>query len=171
MPSHQQSYGCRPAEKHQCLLLHTIETLVVCYVAIADWHTRLQIFKSPFPCGSACKESTCNAGDLGLIPGLGRSPGDGKGYPVQFSGLENPMECIVCWAAKSQAWLSDFHFHFPQEKLIVISIQIRVGSKHLKILLHIILITNLGGRHYFSYDTDKVIMTKRVKTPWSKSYN
>ena len=42
-----------------------------------------------FPCGSAGKESTCNAGDLGLIPGLGRSPGEGKGSPLQYSGLEN----------------------------------------------------------------------------------
>ena len=43
---------------------------------------------SGFPCGSADKESTCNAGDLGSIPGLGRSPGEGKGYPLQYSGLE-----------------------------------------------------------------------------------
>jgi len=42
-----------------------------------------------FPDGSDGKESTCNAGDLGLIPGLGRSPGGGKGYPLQYSGLEN----------------------------------------------------------------------------------
>ena len=42
-----------------------------------------------FPGGSAGKESACNAGDLGLIPGLGRSPGEGKGYPLQYSGLEN----------------------------------------------------------------------------------
>ena len=42
-----------------------------------------------FPCGSAGKESACNEGDLGLIPGLGRSPGEGKGYPLQYSGLEN----------------------------------------------------------------------------------
>ena len=41
------------------------------------------------PCGSTDKESTCNAGDLGSIPGLGRSPGEGKGYPLQYSGLEN----------------------------------------------------------------------------------
>ena len=45
-------------------------------------------------CGSAGKESSCNAGDLGLIPGLGRSPGEGKGYPLQYSGLENSMDCI-----------------------------------------------------------------------------
>ena len=44
------------------------------------------------PCGSAGKESACNAGDLGLIPGLGRSPGEGKGYPLQYSGLENSMD-------------------------------------------------------------------------------
>ena len=48
-----------------------------------------------FPCGSAGKESACNAGNLGSIPGLGRSPGEGKGYPLQYSGLENPMDCIV----------------------------------------------------------------------------
>ena len=48
-----------------------------------------------FPYGSAGKESTCNAGDLGSIPGLGRSPGEGKGYPLQYSGLENSMDCIV----------------------------------------------------------------------------
>ena len=46
-----------------------------------------------FPCGSAGKESACNVGDLGLVPGLGRSPGEGKGYPLQYSGLENSMDC------------------------------------------------------------------------------
>ena len=50
---------------------------------------------SGFPCSSAGKESACNAGDLGLIPGLGRSPGERKGYPFQYSGLENPMDSIV----------------------------------------------------------------------------
>ena len=47
-----------------------------------------------FPCGSAGKESTCNTGDLGSIPGLGRSPGEWKGYPLQHSGLENSIDCI-----------------------------------------------------------------------------
>ena len=42
-----------------------------------------------FPCGSVSKESTCNAGDLGSIPGFGRSPGEEKGYPLQYSGLES----------------------------------------------------------------------------------
>ena len=48
-----------------------------------------------FPCGSAGKESACNAGDLGSIPRLERSPGKVKGYPLQYSGLENYMDCIV----------------------------------------------------------------------------
>ena len=47
------------------------------------------------PCGSAGKESTCNVGDLSLIPGLGRWAVEGKGYPLQYSGLENPTDCIV----------------------------------------------------------------------------
>ena len=63
-----------------------------------------------FPCGSVGKESSCNVGDLGLIPGLGRSPGEGKGYPLKYSGLENSMDCIVHGIAKSRAWLSNFHF-------------------------------------------------------------
>ena len=48
-----------------------------------------------FPGGSTGKESACSAGDLGLIPGLGRSPGEGKGYPLQYSGLENSLDYIV----------------------------------------------------------------------------
>ena len=64
-----------------------------------------------FPCGSAGKESTCNVGDLGPIPGLGRSPEEGKSYPHQYSGLENSMDCIVHGAAKSWTWLSYFQFH------------------------------------------------------------
>ena len=64
-----------------------------------------------FPCGLAGKESACNAGDLGLILGLGRSPGEGKGYPLQYSGLENFMDCIVHGFAKSWTQLTDFHFH------------------------------------------------------------
>ena len=60
-----------------------------------------------FPCGSAGKESSCKAGDLGSILGLGRSPGEGKVYPLQYSGLENFMDYTV---AKSRTRLSDFHF-------------------------------------------------------------
>ena len=66
-----------------------------------------------FPCGSSGKESTCNVGDLGSIPGLGRSPGEGKGYPLQYSGLENSVDCIVHGVAMSRTRLSDFHFTSP----------------------------------------------------------
>ena len=55
-----------------------------------------------FPGGSAGKEPTCNAGDLGSVPELGRSPGEGKGYPLQYSGLENSVDCIVHGVAKNQ---------------------------------------------------------------------
>ena len=53
--------------------------------------------------GSDGKQSAHNVGDLGSIPGSGRSPGDGKGYPLQYSGLENPMDCIVHGVTKSWA--------------------------------------------------------------------
>ena len=55
------------------------------------------------------KESACNAGDPGSITRSGRSPGEGKGYPRQYSGLENSMDCVVHGVAKSQTRLSDFH--------------------------------------------------------------
>ena len=73
-----------------------------------------------FPCSSAGKESTSNVGDLGSIPGLGRSPGEGNGYPLQYFGLDNSMGCIIHGVAKNQIQLSDFHllclsgeFHEP----------------------------------------------------------
>ena len=78
------------------------------------------------------KESACNAGDLGLIPGLGRSPGEGKGYPLQYSGLENSMDCIVHGVAKGQTRLSDFHFNFQTNHnglnpSVLSSLGLRVG--------------------------------------------
>ena len=54
-----------------------------------------------FPVSSAGKESACNVGDLGSIPGSERSAGEGIGYPLQYSGLENSMNCIVHGVAKS----------------------------------------------------------------------
>ena len=65
-----------------------------------------------FLCGSAGKESAHTPRDLGSIPGWGRSPGEGKGYPLQYCSLENSMDCIVRGVAKSWTRLSDFHFHF-----------------------------------------------------------
>ena len=69
-----------------------------------------------FPGGSGGKESTCNVGDLGSIPGLGRSLEEGSGYPFQYSGLENSMDCISMYMyAKSLTQLSNFYFHFKSE--------------------------------------------------------
>ena len=70
-----------------------------------------------FPGSSTGKESACNAGDLGLIPGLGRSPGEGNGHPLQYSGLENSMDrgawqATAHGVAKIQRWLSDFQFSY-----------------------------------------------------------
>ena len=72
-------------------------------------------YQPNFPCGSAGKEFTCNAGNLGSISELGRSPGEGKGYPLQYSGLENSMDCIVSGVTKIWTRLSDFHFTSPTQ--------------------------------------------------------
>ena len=58
------------------------------------------------------KEFTCNAGDSSLIPGSGRSPGEGNGHPLQYSGLENSTDCIVHGVTKSWTRLNHFHVHF-----------------------------------------------------------
>ena len=71
-------------------------------------------FQWGFPGGSAGKESACHKGDLGLIPGLGRSPGEGKSNPLQSSGLENSVDYVVHGVEKSWTRLSDFHFQGPQ---------------------------------------------------------
>ena len=73
-----------------------------------------------FPCGSAGKESTCNAGDPDSIPGLGRYPGEGKGYPLQYSGLENSTDCIVHRVTKSRTQLRNFHiFIYTMSSLFI----------------------------------------------------
>ena len=86
------------------------ETLVQFLVGKIRWRRNrlpIPVFLD-FPCGSAGKESVCNEGNLGSIPGLGRSPGEGKGYPLQYCGLENSMDCTVHGVAKSRTLLSDF---------------------------------------------------------------
>ena len=86
-------------------------------VWLLGWEDTLEKGRLPtsvflgFPCGQASKESACHMEGLGSIPGLGRSSGKGKGYSLQYSGLENPMDCIIHWVGKSQTWLSHFHIH------------------------------------------------------------
>ena len=71
-------------------------------------YSRGKIWTQGFPCGSAGKESACNAEDLGSTPEWGRSPGEGKGCLLQYSGLENPMDYIVHRVAKSGTRLGDW---------------------------------------------------------------
>ena len=84
--------------------------------------------------GSAGKESVCNAGGLGLIPGLGRSPGEGKGDPLQYSGLQNFMDSIVHGIAKSWTRLSDFHY----KKVFIIRIMYNLLKLKLQYFGHLI---------------------------------
>ena len=78
------------------------------FVPRAEENSELS-FHLGFPCGSAGKESACSVGDLGSFPGLGRSPGEGKGYTLQYSGLENSIDCIVHGVTKSRTRLSKLH--------------------------------------------------------------
>ena len=73
-----------------------------------DWNNLAAAAAAKY--GSAGKEFVCNAEDLGSILGLGRSPGEGKGYPSQYSGLENSMDCTVHGVEKSWTQLNRFHF-------------------------------------------------------------
>ena len=72
-------------------------------------YSYITIITKGFPGSSDSKESACNAGDLGLIPGLGSSAGEGNGNPLQYAGLENSMVRTVHGVSKSQTQLSDFH--------------------------------------------------------------
>ena len=80
------------------------------------------MFYLGFPDSSVGEESACSAGDPSLIPGLGRSTGEGKGYPLQYSALEYSVDCIVHGVAKSQTWLSDLHFTMFYLLIIIIEI-------------------------------------------------
>ena len=104
-----------PYEKHRLVphgwrSRHWLQTLASSEVGLRNlyWHPG-------FPGGSEVKASACNVGDLGLIPGLGRSPGEGKGNPLQYSCLEDPMDGGAWWATvhrlpKSRTRLSNFTY-------------------------------------------------------------
>ena len=77
----------------------------------------LSVVGMGFPCGSAGEESACSARVLGSIPGLGRSPGEGKGYLLSYSGLENSIDCIVHGVAESDMTERLSLFTFRQEIL------------------------------------------------------
>ena len=110
-PSHYLKRNFSPA----CCMNNKINSLMEIYIYIYIYiHIYVYICNIyiGFPGGLDGKESTCNAGDLGLLSGLGRSPGGGHGNPLQCSCLENPMDRCVWWAAvcgitKCWTWLSD----------------------------------------------------------------
>ena len=100
-----ESYGCRGHRDSGCMSMRC-----VCNGSV-DGTVKITIISVPnqmgFPCGSVGKP-TCSMGDLGSIPGLGRSPGEENDYPLQYSGLENSTDCIVHGVAEldTTEWLS-----------------------------------------------------------------
>ena len=107
-------------------------------------------------CGSARKKSTCNMWDLGSIPGLGRSPGEGKGYPLQCSGLENSMDCIVHGVAKSQTWLSDFHFTLGDSR------------HHMHVCTHVCVHIHAHCTHTLHTHTHTMVQNHSTKWPQAR---
>ena len=93
-----------------CPLLSVVEPNQRVFFSILDI--------SGFPGDSAGKEFACKVGDLNLIPGVERSPREGNGYPLRYSGLENSMDCIVHRVTKSRTRLSSFHFHLGSKPFI-----------------------------------------------------
>ena len=104
------------------MLLASITATAVASVQFRKWFFLPRPFFSfrskfqgqPVTVGSAGKKSTCNAGDLGLIPGLERSPREGKDYPLQCSGLENSMDCYSPWGRKESDTTERLSLHFKQ---------------------------------------------------------
>ena len=92
-----------------CMPTHTQQNLPVLLAGVVLKYCFKFIYFR-FPGGLSGKESACNVEDLGSILGLGRSPGEEKGYPLQYPGLENSVDHIVHGAAKSRTQLNDFHF-------------------------------------------------------------
>ena len=132
-----------------------------------------------FPHGSAGKESTCNAGDLGSNPGLGRSPGEGKGYLLQYSGLENSTDCIVHGVVKSGTHLSDFHFlslftfMFPLVGSDILEIILYVNLSHVTLELlshqpHELFLQDFTGQA-LSVSGFLFFLTSKVEPPGSPS--
>ena len=111
------SFSISPSNEYSGLISFTIDWLDLLAVqgtlkSLLQHHSSKAsiLWASGFPGSSSGKQSAYNVGDLGSVPGLGRSPGEGNDYLLQYSGLENPIDCIVCGVAKSQTQLSNFYF-------------------------------------------------------------
>ena len=101
--SNDEASACKTAQEFQK------QDFLFCISSLWEWQLAIWEGVRGFPCGSAGRESACNAGDLGSIPVLGRSPTERKGYPLQYSGLENSMDCTVHGVEKSWTLLINFH--------------------------------------------------------------
>ena len=110
-----------------------------------------------FSCGSAGKESTCNAGDPGSIPGLGKYPGEGKDYPLQYSDLESSMVCIVCGVANTPTQLNNFHSSlscFDMIYPITFSFLIQIKILYNCPLTMLLTLNSIVVREHTFYDLD-----------------
>ena len=94
--------------------------------------TQIHVFFGGFPWWLSGKESACNAGEVGLIPGSGRSPGGGHGNPLQFSCLENPMNRGAWWTAVSRAAQSDMT-EVTQQQQYFLMLSSQTGRKQSKV--------------------------------------
>ena len=125
-----------------------------------------------FPCGSAGKQSACNAGDLGSIPELGRSPGEGKGYPLQYSGLENLMDrgawgATVHRVAKSQTWLKRLSTHL---KINCLSSSNKLFSHlfiSMWIYIHCIILVKIKYSSNMNMHVSDFSQVWLIETPWT----
>ena len=104
LQGNDEASACKTAQEFQK------QDFLFCISSLWEWQLAIWEGTRGFPCGSAGRESACNAGDLGSIPVLGRSPRERKGYPLQYSGLENSLDCTVHGVEKSRTLLSNFHF-------------------------------------------------------------
>jgi len=108
---------CRCPESHSLRTETSLYLLLSLRGKLMDKSSRLFFIFCASLSGSVGKESACNVGDLDLIPMLGRSPGEGNGYPLQYSDLENSMDCIVHGVTKSWTRLNDIHILYILSKI------------------------------------------------------
>ena len=119
---YRQGFLTSPTSKATWVALASVDNLPTgCVSSVLT--TQLWLFvvtpTHGFPDSSAGKESICNVGVLGLMPGLGRSPGEGKAYPLQYSGLKNSMDWVVHGVAKSRTRLNDCHYQWQPPLLLI----------------------------------------------------
>ena len=118
-----------------------------------------------FPRGahsSVGKESACNAGDLGSIPGSGRSAGEEIGYPLKYSGLENSMDRIVHGITKSRTGLSNFHFHWHLSVLLSIQLFRIFSYIFLFLVSNLLVNSDLAAHHSKATNQEASISGREV---------